>query len=294
MIVNETQAKQRVIELVKLLKTENVVSPFAIYQGVNDPVAHHLGITVKERPLPNNDDGQYFAPNPPFLTQPLIVLNPQDRDPERLNFTFFHEICHHLIRQDEGLYSFLNEFASGDSLTATIEKYCNIGAAEILIPGEDVRSEIERSGFQITLLEQFDKLFQASKPAIAIQLAQYASHQCFVVICAPGVPPKSNGDTPAFLPDYISSQQILYVMYSASSPSNIYTIGRYVQIPRTHLITHVYETRNNARGRAIIPFRRGKNWECECDAFFYKGRVFACFNITPPPPQSKFQPRLFE
>jgi hypothetical protein len=294
MIMNERQARQRVIELVKQIKTELTIPSFVVYQGVNDPIAKYLGIDVKENPLPNNDDGQYFPANSPFLTQPLIILNPRIVEPERLSFTFFHEICHHLIRQDESLYSFLNEFATGDSFTATIEKYCNIGAAEFLIPGNAVRSEIERSGFQITLLEHFDKLFPASKPAIAIQLAQHASHQCFVTVCAPGAPPKSDGDPPIFLLDYISGQQMLYVMYSASSPSNKYTIGRYVQIPKNHLITHAYETRNDAHGKALIPFRSRTNWECECDAFFYKGQVYACFNITPPAPSSKLQPRLFD
>lgn len=293
-IVNENQARQRVIELVRQTKTDLAIPSFVVYQGVNDPTAQFLGIDIKEAPLPNNDDGQYIPANPPFLTRPLIILNPQMAEPERISFTFLHEICHHLIRQDEGLYSFLNEFATGDSFTATIEKYCNIGAAEFLIPGNEVRSEIERSGFQITLLEHFDKLFPASKPAIAIQLAQYASHQCFIVVCAPGAPLKSNGDAPIFLPDYISGQQILYVMYSSSSPSNKYTIGRYVQIPKNHLITHAYETRNNTHGKALIPFRSRTNWECECDAFFYKGRVYASFNITPPSLPSKLQPRLFE
>lgn len=291
--MNESQARQRVIELVKQIKTELAIPSFVVYQGGNDPIAKYLGIDVKENSLPNNDDGQYFPANSSFLTQPLIILNPQIVEPERLSFTFFHEICHHLIRQDESLYSFLNEFATGDSFTATIEKYCNIGAAEFLIPGDDIRAEIDRTGFQITLLEHFDKLFPASKPAIAIQLAQYASHRCFVTVCAPGIPPKSDRDAPTFFANGFTDPAALYVMYSASSPSNKYVIARYVQIPRDHLISHVYQTQSHVYGKALVPLRSQKTWECDCDAFFYKGRVYASFNLTPPALSSNLQPRLF-
>lgn len=294
MITNESQARQRVIELVKQVKAKMGIPSYAVYQGINDPVAQYLGIQVKENPLPNNADGQYFPVNSTLLTQPLIILNPQIGEPDRLNFTFFHEICHHLIRQDDELYSFLNEFAAGEFLTNTIEKYCNIGAAEFLIPGNDVRAEIDRAGFQISLLEHFDQLFPASKPAIAIQLAQCASHKCFVSIAASGIPPKSNGDAPTFFETGFTEQRVLYMQYSASSPSNKYAIARYVQIPREHLISRVFQTQSRARGRAIIPLRSQKIWECECDAIFYKGRVYASFNITPPAISSQLQPHLFD
>ena len=293
-IANESQARQRVIELVKHVKAKLAIPSYAVYKGINDPIAEYLGIKIKESTLPNNADGQYYPLNPPLLTSPMVILNPQIGEQDRLNFTFFHEICHHLIRQDDELYSFLNEFASDLSLINTIEKYCNIGAAEFLIPGEDVRAEIDRAGFQITLLEHFDQKFPASKPAIAIQLANYASHKCFVTVSAMGNPPKSNDDFPTFVTADSPDQRRLYIQYSVSSPSNKYTIARYIPIPRDHLITQAFETQSRTRGKAIIPLRNQKAWESDCDAFFYKGRVYASFNISPPAIAAQLQPHLFD
>ena len=83
-IHTEQQAKQQVIELVQCTKASVGFKETPQYSGVRDPIARHLGITVKEEPLPLGDEGQYI-PNDP----PTIALDPRTSDPDRLNFTFF-------------------------------------------------------------------------------------------------------------------------------------------------------------------------------------------------------------
>jgi hypothetical protein len=286
-IHTEQQARRRILELVWHTKAELRIQSPPCYTGVNDPIAIHLGIVVREGDLPF-DEGQYIPADPP-----VIVLDPRVGDLDRLNFTYFHEISHHLIRHDGALYSFLHEYVPNDKdFRVILNHYCNIGSAEFLIPSEDVHKVIAERGFSITLVEYLEPQYPASKPAIAIQLAQCASHKCFVVICEYGWVPQRA--TQQIHMDGISQARRpqLYVLYSSSSPPVAkYTTARFVPIPKDHVITASYESQQLVNGRARIPFRSGTRWECECEAFFYKGKVYAAFNASPPTPPN--QPRLF-
>lgn len=256
------------------------------YQGVNDPIAKRLDIIVKEEPL-EFDEGLYI-PDPP-----TIILDPRVGTSDRLNFTFFHEISHHLIRRDGELYSFLHEYSpNNDGFKASLDDFCNVGSAEFLIPSDDVHKVITERGFSITLVEHLEQRYPASKPAIAIQLAQCARHKCFVVICEYGYPPQrtsksitrqvSLGGIPQ------TRQPQLYVTYSSSSPLVAkYRIAKFALIPKDHVITGAYESRQLVKGQSKIPFRSGTVWKCECEAFFYKGKVYATFNASSPPPSNQ-------
>ena len=124
------------LDLVESVR-KNVGGPF-YYRGVRDPVADYLGIKVMEKQMPL-DEGQYIPSSPP-----QIVIDPVINDPDRRNSTFFHEVTHHLIAQDDDLTEFLNEHAYYH-YEKVLERLCNIGAAEFLIPAADVRAAIERA-----------------------------------------------------------------------------------------------------------------------------------------------------
>lgn len=173
-ITSERQAKERVVSLVRALKEELSLTLPPQDTGTDDPIAKHFGITVKEGRLFRRD-GMYH-PDPP-----RIIIDPSSRSQERVNFSYFHEVSHHLVRHDRELYSFINDYYSSDKeLELTIEAYCNMGAAEFLVPASDVRAAIKAKGFSVQLLPQLDQDYPASKPAIAIQLAECASHKCIV------------------------------------------------------------------------------------------------------------------
>jgi hypothetical protein len=289
MVLSEQQAKRRVLELVWRIKAElNLQNP-PHYIGINDPIAKHLGVEVKEEYLPF-DEGEYMPKDPPLTNSPIIVLDPRVGDADRLNFTFFHEIMHHLIREDDELYSFLHEYTPrNQDFKTALERYCNIGAAEFLIPAEDVRKAIAERGFSIRLVEYFEPKYPASKPAIAIQLAQCATHKCFVVVCEWGRMPQQQTSQVSFSSAVETPQ--LYVLYASSSSSTGYPIGRFVLVPSDHVIAIAYETQGSVKDIAPILFRSGnRRWKCECEAFYYKGKVYAAFNASSP--TSPNQPRL--
>ena len=206
---------------------------------------------------------------------PVIVLDPRIGDPGRLNFTFFHEISHHLICRDDELYSFIHEYAASSDkhFDAALERYCNIGAAEFLIPAKEVYKVIEEQGFSIRLVEHLEPICPASKPAIAIQLAQFATHQCFVVVCEWGQMPRRETPQVSFLPLADSKSQ-LYVLYASSSRATRYSIGRFVAVPSDHVIAQAYQSQGMVKDTAPILFRSGnRRWRCECEAFYFKGKV---------------------
>lgn len=284
---NERQARQRVIEIVRRTKVELGLETSPSYAQDRDRITGHFGIVVKEEPGHPFDEGEYIPANPP-----RIVIDPSDVDPDRLNFTFFHEVMHHLIRQDSHLYGFLHEHTpQNDQFKAAIDSYCNIGAAEFLIPSDEVQKAIAEHGFRITLIEDFDNRYPASKPAIAIQLAQCANHECFVVVCNYGELPRQTRGQKQLKGMPTTREPQLYIQYTASSPTNKYSISRFMPIPREHLLFHAYETQSLICDKDAIPFRSGTTWRAQCEAFFYKGKVYAVFNATDP--QSPQQMELF-
>jgi hypothetical protein len=278
-IRTEREARQRVRALVQRTKAGLGLKKAPRYLGVRDPVAAYLGVMVKEARLPLGDEGQYIPGDPS-----IIVVDPRVGDPERLNFTFFHEATHHLICQDDALYSFIHEYASADagSFDAVLERYCNAGAAEFLIPAEDVRQVIAERGFSIKLVEHLESIYPTSKPAIAIQLAQCAAHRCFVIVCEFGQMPQRQLPQASFISPVNSGAQ-LYVLYASSSPPTKYPIGRFVPVPNDHVIALAYQSQDLVKDVAPILFRSGnRGWQCECEALYYKGRVYAAFNASPP------------
>ena len=287
-------AKRRLVEQVGKIKAQcDGLNPLS-YQGVNDSFAKILGIKIEEKKL-DFEYGGYIPANPPSRPEPLIWIDPDEADSEHRNFTYFHEITHHIIREDNELYSFLNDIADrNEDLTALEDRFANIGAAEFLIPSDFILTVISEKGFGISLLPELDRQFPASKPAIAIQLAQCASHKCFVVVCNYGVPPNPQLSQVALLPHLQNQLPQLYVQYSSTSPSqDKYNIAKFTLIPADHILYKVFETHHSSKGKDRIPFRSGTKWLVDCEAIYFKGRVFASFNVTQPPPSSSLQPSLF-
>ena len=290
-IETEAQARKRLRDLITQVKRELNLNHHPHYSGIDDPIAKHLGLEVREVAL-DFDEGQYIP------DRRLIVLDPHVNDSDRLNFTFFHEVSHHLIREDAHLYSFLHEYAQGNQeLKRVVETYCNFGAAEFMIPMQDLRHFLTNHGFSIAHIERLEEIYPASKIAIAIQMAHCATHQCHIVVCKYGLPPRrKEAQAPSNLL-FENSQDSpgLYVCYTAQSPSiTKYSIARHTRIPKEHIIAIAYHQKSHLTGRDTIPFRSRKRWEVDCEAYCLKGKVYAVFNVTAPLAHSSQQLGLFD
>lgn len=291
-IQTEQQAIQHLLKSIAAVKGGSSTSNPVRYRGPEDPVARFLGIEVVEQAIQGREEGLYIPGG-----SPKIVLDLEKFvHPDRVNFTFFHEISHHLIRTDDELYSFFHDgfFVGSPQPTVDarfiriIEHYCNIGAAEFLIPAEEVKNKITEQGFSIRLVEDLDTTHRCTPIPVAIQLARCAAHECLVVICENALPEPHTLDGQLLPEDQAGPMEPrLEVKYSISSPTFKYKSARGVSVPGNHLISRVFRTQGYERGKAKFIFRSRTQWEEECEAFFYRGRVYAVFNETLPTPSEQ-------
>lgn len=279
MQISERQLRERSITLVR-----NTREAFQKEIPLRSLLVN-LGLKLKEVELPEGKDGAYIE------SSKTILINRKITSSERRTFTAYHEITHHLIRFDDDLYSELHEFSSdNDVFNRTLESLCNIGAAEFLLPREYVRDIFRDKGFSIGHLKSLCELRGASIPAAAIQLAQYAAHQCYIVVCESGVAPNNSHQTE--LVSLTSGGSQLYILYAASSPSAKYSISRYTVIRKGHIIHDAHDRQITVTGVDDIPFKSGKSWKVPCEAMFYRAKTIAAFNATEP--ISNAQPKLFD
>jgi len=81
------------------------------------------------------------------------------------NYVIAHEVCHYIILKAEG------EIYPSNCSHDEIEKACNIGASELLIPLQDLKLELPTlSSVSVENLEKVRKKFKVSKFQLAIAL----------------------------------------------------------------------------------------------------------------------------
>ncbi len=114
----------------------------------------------------------------------IIVSSRIDWHP-RLLFTIYHEIVHHLIEEDAEIIEFYTRALRNApaAYDAAIERLCDFGAAEFLLPRESVLRAISQYGLSIASIRALVSNQQSSLVATAIQLAEYSPVPCYVAVC---------------------------------------------------------------------------------------------------------------
>jgi len=248
-------------------------------------IAKRFGLNIREGILPEDKDGAYLE------DEKTIVLNSSVTSDERKTFSFYHELVHHLLRENIDIYSYLHEaYVDSRHFDNTIELLCNIGAAELILPRDRVRNLIDTNGFSIKLVQIICNQGCVSGPAALIQLIQCAPNRCYGVVCEFGLSPYSDSkDQKSFIPQ--EKHNKLYILYSMWSPSAKYAIARFTIIPEDHLLLQSMTEQDFIKGKDRIPFRSGTDWQVTCEAIFFRGKVYGLFNVTPPP--NRQQMKLF-
>ena len=244
-----------------------------------DEVRFGLGLAVKEVLLPPKINGA--------IEGRTILINSRIQNKERKQFTRFHEITHHLIDEDEELISVLHDAAWGQNgeHDRQLERLCNIGAAEFLMPREGFTKLYAAKGFSVELIPFAANYFESSAIATTIQLAQVAPNSCITAICECGLIPNETAQSQSslFNEENHTPQPKLHVVYSASSPATKYWLARDTDIPDGHLISQAFLEAQFLEGDSYVPFRSGKKMPCNCEALPDGNRVYALFHLTPPP-----------
>ena len=273
-----------VIQLVR-----NTVSKYAS-TGIPDfdEICSGLGLVVKETPLSPSTDGM-------ITKRKTILINSRIQGKERKRFTQFHEVMHYLIDEDEELISMLHDATWGQNgeYKRQVERLCNIGAAEFLMPREKFTKLYKEKGFSVELIPFAANYFESSAIATTIQLAQVAPNSCITAICEYGLMPNETAQSqrPLFDEENHTPKPKLHVVYSASSSATKYWLAKGTNIPDDHLINQAFLDAQHLEGESYVPFLSGNRMPCYCEALPDKdrNRVYVLFHLIPPPNQNPDQ-----
>ena len=238
-----------------------------------------LGLEAKEVELRPEVDG--------ILAERTILVNSRIQNEERKQFTRFHEITHHLINEDGELISDIHDATldQESEYKRQLERLCNIGAAEFLMPSKEFMKLSDEKGFSVGLIPIASRHFGSSAIATTIQLTQIAPNSCISAICEYGFVPNKTTPSQGHLLDnqYPSPQPTLHVAYSASSPTMKYWLAKYTNIPDDHLIHQAFLQSHALEGESYVLFGSGNQMPCHCEALRDKDRVYVLFHLTPLP-----------
>lgn len=98
-----------------------------------------------------------------------ILFNP-DRPPGRQAFSIAHEIAHTFFPSTSGGARFREMTASDSQELSDLERLCDLGAAEVLMPKEEFQASIG-SNWSIGVIERLTSEFGSSREATVFRLA---------------------------------------------------------------------------------------------------------------------------
>ena len=274
------------------------------YAEWDDPhrLSQRLGLSVHETSIGLGREGAAWAQ--------AIYLDPAAGVPARRQFTFYHEICHHLLRRDDELFSILHDQYETDTLLQTIsERLCNVGAAEFLLPQATVRAATLEHGFSIALIEALSQPGRVSRVAACAQLTFCAPHHCIAVVCHAGgltatasrlpladaAPPLLPMTHPFGQANVRAQRERVQIVCAFRSPQTKYACAAGTMLPPDHLLTSMIHKPHGepVKAMAPIPFRRQTQWEVACEAVRLGAQVFAFFHLDDPSPPTPGQMRLW-
>lgn len=208
-----------------------------------------LGLELVRAPLPPGTAG--------ILSGNRVVVDQNVRWAPRTEFTIYHEITHHLIKEDGEIIEHYTELLRNDAgaFDREIERCCDRGAAEFLMPRARVAETIKAETFTVDLVGIIAHRHGASLIASAIQLAHCAPVECYVVLCSHGPVPRSR-----------PHRRSLYVDYAGASPTRRYPLARFSPVPDGHVLSRARGERCRTEGKSSVPFRSGAYMPCHCEA----------------------------
>lgn len=200
------------------------------YRKANTPLtperlAGGIGASLSYGKLPNDKFGA-------FVPEKNQIVIDQESPPKRQRFTLAHEVMHYLIQNDDDLLSDLHEEFVGDKLETELENLCNLGAAEMLLPGNVVDAAIEKKGQHPKLIPELAELHQVSEEVVIIALAE-------------------RGPTPSIV--LMAGSKPLRVYFSAKHPRIFDRVSRGTGFRRDDPLVVAFETGLPQKSKTALP-----------------------------------------
>lgn len=266
--LSDRELRQRIVKLVAATRLRLPEVP------TTKDIEEIFGLEVSIDTLPQGKEGAYVSNR--------IILNKLTTSAERRRFTLFHELVHHLIREEEDLLSDLHEtYRDNSAFEKAVEMLCNVGAAEFILPMSKVKELTQEQPFSLNLIPILCAQNDASGPATLIQLIQSAYHECYAVICDVGIPPISTDARQGSFAGQVQSPA-LFIQLAIWSPGARYSLARYTPIRKHHLLQEGITAEKLIKGKDSIPFKSGTVWEVDCEVLRFRSSVYGLFNAEPP------------
>lgn len=243
--MNRSYRSDQELELMVLDLVHRARQECGILEGhTGEQACQAIGLRLARRRLPDLTDG--------LLHEDEVVISMALQHAPRVQYTIFHEIMHYLLERDGELYEYLTDVLADDPRTfdTVIERWCQLGAAEFLLPRQTVRSVITDMGFSVQVVEKVAELTGASVVASSIQVATCAPVDCYVVVCRYGPSPQW------------PHQPTLFVEQATRRLGSQFPIARGTTIPNDHLFRAAWDSGVPQSGKTVIPFRSGKSYPC--------------------------------
>lgn len=225
-----------------------------------------------------------------------IVVDAAIGTPGRQRFTWYHELTQQLLRRNDEVYAILHDqYPNEDDFIQIRERLANVGAAEFLLPREEVRAMVTEHSYSLRCVDDLSAATGASRTAVLVQLVRCAGHRCLGVVCHWRVPDQSTS-VPLLSASEAHVRPVLRVAIGSSSPAMRYAVARGHAIPTGHLLydTTLAQDGQVVSGRAAIPFRYSRReWVVECEALRLGEQILALFHADPPPVVHAQQLTLF-
>lgn len=270
-LLTPRELDQRIVDLVARARNDH-----GIAAGCDGRAAcEKLGLKLERGALPTGTDG--------MLAEGCVIIDRGVSWAPRVEFTIYHEITHHLLEEDDEIIEHFTELLRNNerAYDREIERCCDKGAAEFLMPQASVAETISNEGFSVELVELISERHGSSIIASALQLARCAPVDCFVVLCSHGFAPRSRPRRPG-----------LYVDYVGAPLRRKYPLARFSVVHGDHVLAHAWEDRCWVEGETYVPYSSGKYMPCYGEAKPLGPFVAGALYFERPAPQDRWQMSL--
>jgi Zn-dependent peptidase ImmA (M78 family) len=139
-----------------------------------------MHIPVHYEPTPGEWDALYV----PFPSKERIIINDNVRSPGRRRFSLAHEIVHAWFDDSSGERYFLRtqnrKKYEGDEYSRALEKCCDWGAAELLMPQPWFGETFAKLGLRASSVPELARLFEVSLEAAAFRMLETSGTSCAI------------------------------------------------------------------------------------------------------------------
>jgi Zn-dependent peptidase ImmA (M78 family) len=134
----------------------------------------------------------------PYHDGRLLIQYTRNVSAERQRFSICHELTHTRFPDCYEEVRYRQNKGKFDSRHQALEKLCNIGAAELLIPHEDFVARLNGRQPSLELANELRKTFGCSMEAMLYRLVDLSNQPCAVVFLTKRLKPKEERRHPEF------------------------------------------------------------------------------------------------